>query len=168
MNDVWKGLYTAIHRANTVTFFADRVTDNTALRDKTVGEAKFFRGWAYFELVSLWGPVPMYLQPVAESNQFQPRASEAAVYSQVIKDLKDAAAVLPQTYADVDRGRVTWGAAKTMLGRVYMQQGKYDSALLVLSEVKASNLYTINLPYEDNFKEETEFNKESIMEAVYF
>ena len=75
LGDVWKGLYTVIHRANTVIFYAGGVTDNPTLRDRCVAEAKFFRGWAYFELVSLWGPVPLYMQPVPDGSQVQPANS---------------------------------------------------------------------------------------------
>jgi tetratricopeptide (TPR) repeat protein len=168
MSSVWNGLYTVIHRANTVIKYGPGVTDNTALRDRNVGEAKFFRGWALFELVSLWGPVPMYLQPVEASNQFQPRSPEANIYDQVVKDLQDAAGALPDVYGNEDRGRVTKGAANAMLGRVLMQKGDYDNARKYLLAVKNSNLYTINIPYGDNYLEETEFNKESIWEAVFF
>jgi hypothetical protein len=96
---VWNGLYTVIHRANTVIANAPNVTDNPTTRDRNVGEAKFLRGWAYYELVTMWGPVPMYLKPVAGAADFQPRAAVDAVYTQIIQDLKDAAAVLQPTYS---------------------------------------------------------------------
>jgi hypothetical protein len=59
MNAVWNTLYTVIHRANTVTDNAPGITDNNAVRDNLVGEAKFLRGWAYYELASMWGSVPI-------------------------------------------------------------------------------------------------------------
>ncbi len=168
MNNVWNGLYTTIHRANTVITNAPNVTDNTALRDRNVGEAKFFRGWAYFELVSLWGAVPLYTQPVSSPTDFQPRVAEDQVYNQIITDLKDAAAVLAPSYSGADLGRVTKGAANALLGRVYMQKGDYANAKAALLNVYNSGLYDINsVPYMNNFLEETEFNKESIWEAVF-
>ncbi|OQP60490.1 carbohydrate-binding protein SusD [Niastella vici] len=168
MSDVWNGLYTTIHRANTVIKYAPGVTGDLALRDRNLGEAKFFRAWALFELVSMWGPVPMYLEPVTSPSQFQPRATEASIYEQIIKDFTDAAAALPPSYPDADRGRVTKGAANAMLGRVQMQKGDYGAAKNALLAVKNSGLYSINIPYSDNFLEETEFNQESIWEAVFF
>jgi starch-binding outer membrane protein, SusD/RagB family len=168
MNDMWEGLYTVIHRANTVIFYSSRVTDNTALRDRCVAEAKFFRGWAYFELVSLWGPVPIYDKPVTLANEFQPRQSEENVYNQIIKDLEEAAAVLPPTYEAADRGRATWGAAKAMLGRVNMQKGDYGKAKAALQDIVNKNMYSLVPRYLDNFEEENEFNQESIWEAVFF
>lgn len=168
VSTVWNGLYTVIHRSNTVIKYAPEVTDNTTLRDRNIGEAKFFRGWALFELVSMWGPVPMYLEPVTVPSQFQSRAPEASIYEQIIKDLTDAAAALPPNYPEADRGRVTKGAANAMLGRVNMQKGDYAAAKTALLAVKNSGEYSLNVPYGDNFLEETEFNKESIWEAVFF
>ena len=161
-NMVWEGLYTIIHRANTVIDNGPEVKDNDILRDRCVAEAKFFRGWAYFELVSLWGPVPIYTKEVTTPDQFQPRAAEDKVYDQIIQDLKDAAAGLPPTTSDL--GRATQPAANAMLGRVYMQKGDYLNAKKALLLVTGFSL-TDN--YMDNFDEEHEFNEESIFEAVF-
>lgn len=167
MTSVWTGLYTVIHRSNTVIGSAPNVTDNDAVRDQCVAQAKFFRGWAYFELVSLWGPVPVYTQVVTKPGDFQARAAETKVYEQIIADLKDAAAVLPASYGAADLGRASAGAANALLGRVYMQQGDYASAKTALLAVTGSGLYHLVDNYNDNFIEETEFNAESIWEAVY-
>jgi starch-binding outer membrane protein, SusD/RagB family len=167
MNSVWNGLYTVIHRANTVIGSAPNVTDNDAVRDQCVGQAKFLRGWAYFELVSLWGPVPVYKEVVKKSDEYQPRAAEDDVYELIIQDFKDAAAVLATTYSSAEQGRVTAGAANAMLGRVYMQKGDYAAAKEALLKVTGSGLYHLMDDFSDNFLEETEFNAESIWETVY-
>ncbi|NII27904.1 RagB/SusD family nutrient uptake outer membrane protein [Pseudoflavitalea sp. X16] len=167
MNNVWNGLYTVIHRANTVIDNGPNVTDNAALRDRCVAEAKFFRGWAYFELVSQWGPVPLYIKQVTAPDQFQPRAAADAVYTQIFQDLKDAAAGLPAT--TTDNGRATRGAANAVLGRAYMQKGDYANAKTALLAVNPGNsIYSLRDNYLDNFDEEHEFNSESIFEAVFF
>jgi tetratricopeptide (TPR) repeat protein len=167
MNSVWNGLYTVIHRANTVIGSAPNVTDNDAVRDQCAAQAKFLRGWAYFELVSLWGPVPLYKEVVKKSDEYQPRATEDVVYEQIIQDFKDAAAVLATTYSSAEQGRVTAGAANAMLGRVYMQKGDYAAAKEALLKVTGSGLYHLIDNFSDNFLEETEFNAESIWETVY-
>jgi tetratricopeptide (TPR) repeat protein len=168
MGSVWNGLYTVIHRSNTVIGSGPNVTDNDAVRDQCVAQAKFFRAWAYFELVTLWGPVPLYKQVVSAPDQFQPRATEEDVYAQIIQDLTEAAAVLNTTYSGGEQGRVTAGAANAMLGRVHMQKGDYAAAKEALVKVTGSGLYHLTSNYSDNFLEETEFNTESIWEAVYF
>ncbi len=167
MNSVWNGWYMVIHRANTVIKSAVNVTDDDALRDRCVAEAKFFRGWAYFELVSLWGPVPVYTVPVETPSEFQSRASEADVYALVKQDLTDAAAVLPASYSGSNLGRATKGAANAMLGRALMQSGDYAGARTALKAVESSAQYELMGNYMDNFLEETEFNKESIFELVF-
>lgn len=166
MNSVWNGLYTVIHRSNTVIDNGPNITDNTALRDRCVGEAKFLRGWAYFELVTMWGPVPVYTTQVTAPDQFQARKSVDSVYIQIIKDLTEAAAALPATIAD--QGRATKGAANALLGRVYMQKGDYASAKTALQAVMNAGIYSLVENYSYNFDEEHEFNKESIFEAVFF
>ncbi|MBW8687392.1 RagB/SusD family nutrient uptake outer membrane protein [Chitinophaga rhizophila] len=168
LGSVWRGLYTVIHRANTVIGSEPNVTDNDEVRDQCVAQAKFFRAWAYFELVTLWGGVPVYTTVVSAPDQFQPRVAEDAVYTQIIKDLTEAVAVLKPTYGTSDLGRVTSGAANAMLGRVHLQKGDYAAAKEALLKVTGAGLYRLVDNYIDNFLEETEFNAESIWEAVYF
>ncbi len=171
MNAVYQSLYTVIHRANTVTDNAPNVTDNAALRDRLVGEAKFLRGWAYFDLVTFWGSVPMYTSTVKTADGAQPKASIAAIYAQITKDLQDAAAILPgkSGYPSTDIARATSAAANAMLGRVLMQNGDYAGAKAALLKIPTTGPdgYSLTARYLDNFEEETEFNSESIFEMVY-
>ncbi|RYY25956.1 MAG: RagB/SusD family nutrient uptake outer membrane protein [Sphingobacteriaceae bacterium] len=172
MNAVWNTLYTVIHRANTVTDNAANVTDNAALVTRLVGEAKFLRGWAYYELASQWGSVPIYTTTVKSPDQYQPKSPAANVFAQAAKDLQDAAAALPgkSTYGATDLGRATSAAANAMLGRVLMQTGDYagaKTALLKVTALSGNDAYALTDRFLDNFEEETEFNKESIFEMVY-
>jgi hypothetical protein len=172
MNSVWNNLFSTIHRANTVIVNGPNVTDNTALRDRCLGEAKFLRAWAYFELVSMWGAVPMYTKPVAGPNDFLPRSSVDAIYTQIVKDLTDAAGALPgkSAYGSADLGRATNAAANAMLGRVLMQKGDYTGAKTALLKIPSSGAdgYSLTARYNDNFLEETEFNNESIFEVSFY
>ncbi len=172
MNSVWGALYTAIHRANTVTDNAAKATDNAALVKRCVGEAKFLRGWAYFELASQWGSVPIYTSTVQAPTDYQAKAPVANVYAQAIKDLQEAAAALPNksAYGPTDQGRATSAAANAMLARALMQTGDYagaKTALLKITALSGADGYTLTDRFLDNFEEETEFNKESIFEVVY-
>jgi hypothetical protein len=71
MTSVWNGCYQMINKANLVLSKAPDITDNTALRDRLVGEAKFLRAWAYFELVSQWGDVPVYTEPITSPTGYK-------------------------------------------------------------------------------------------------
>jgi len=156
---------------------AAAITDNTALRDRVVGEAKFLRGWAYFELVSQWGDVPLYTQTVTSPTGFKGKSPAADIYTNIIKDLNEAAAALPATYSSSDNGRATSGAANTLLGRVLMQKGDYAAAKTAL--LKVYGKYSLVPNYSWNFDGDTkddnnvlvatghEFNAESIFEVVF-
>ena len=170
-NDVWQGLYRVIHRANVVISFAPGVKQSITeeLRNRVLGEAKFHRAWAYYELASLWGGVPLYKTYATSPEESQSRATEDQVYELVISDLKEAIAGLPlkSAYSDTDVGRVSKGAAQAMLARVYMQRGDYASAKEQLAAVIASNQYKLVDTYIDNFREENEFNTESVWEISF-
>lgn len=168
MNSVWNGWYNVIFRANVVTDNAPKVTDNVADVNESVGEAKFLRGWAYFDLVSMWGGVPLVTSVPTNPSEFKPRASVDAVYAQIVQDLTDAAAVLPAKSA-TDKGRATAAAANAMLGRVLMQKGDFAGAKAAFLKIPTSGAdgYTLTPRYSDNFELATEFNPESIFEVVF-
>src|SRR3982751_875094 len=98
MTSVWQGSYQMINKANMALFKAPGITDNVALRDRLVAEAKFLRAWAYFELVSQWGDVPLYTTPVERPTDFKDKTTAANIYTQIISDLTDAVAKLPDSY----------------------------------------------------------------------
>ncbi|MEZ0485482.1 RagB/SusD family nutrient uptake outer membrane protein [Fibrella aquatica] len=170
-NDVWLGLYRVIHRANVVISFAPGVTQGITeeLRNRVVGEAKFHRAWCYYNLVSIWGGVPLYSTFANSPDESQPRATEEQVYELVISDLREAIAGLPlkSAYSDNEVGRVSKGAAQAMLARVYMQRGDYTAAREQLAAVIASNQYRLTDAFVDNFREENEFNSESVWEISF-
>ncbi|WP_069659712.1 RagB/SusD family nutrient uptake outer membrane protein [Arcticibacter eurypsychrophilus] len=171
MNSVWNALYTVIHRANTVTESEANVQDNPELVKRCIGEAKFLRGWAYYELASQWGDVPIYTQTATGPTDYQPKSPVASVYAQAIKDLQEAAAALPgkSGYGSTEQGRATKSAAYAMLGRVFMQSGDYANAKAALLKIPTSGAdgYTLTSRFLDNFEEEKEFNSESIFEVVF-
>jgi hypothetical protein len=165
---VWTGAYRVVHRANVVIDNAGTSTSLTpAVATQAVGEAKFLRAWAYFELVSVWGGVPLYKTYVTSLAGAAPRSPEADVYAFIIADLKAAQDALPATYDAANQGRATKGAAQMLLAKVYMQQGDYTNAKVELQKVISSGLYQLVDEYSDNFLEETEFNKESIWEINF-
>lgn len=175
MTAVWNGSYQMINRANLVLSKAPGVTDNTALRDVLVGEAKFLRAWAYFELVSQWGDVPLYSETVTSATGYKGKSPAADVYALIIADLTEAAQKLPATASQ--KGRATQGAANALLGRVQMQKGDYNAAREAL--LKVYGKYSLVPNFSDNFSGEVisngqkltdgnEFNAESIFEVAFF
>lgn len=169
VGSVWSGYYRLIHRANSVLDLSTKVTDLTAdNKNRLLAEAKFLRAWAYFDLVTMWGGVPLYKSYVTSVDGSLPRSSEKEVYDFVVADLKAAQDALPASYDVSGQGRATKGAAQMLLARVYLQQADYANAKTELQKVISSNLYSLVDEYSDNFQEETEFNKESLWEVNFY
>lgn len=171
INPVWRGLYRVIHRANAVIQYAPSIKDiDPVLLKQRVGEAKFLRAWSYYMLVAHWGKVPIYTQPTSSPSDAKPLSEEAEVYTLLETDLgaiisEDA---LPKTYSSADdKGRATKGAAQLLLARVLMHEGKYAEAKPILESIYSSGTYKLMNNYSDNFREETEYNAESIFEIGF-
>jgi starch-binding outer membrane protein, SusD/RagB family len=177
ITSVWTGSYQMINRANLIISLAPAITDNPSLRDRLVGEARFLRAWAYFELVSQWGEVPLYTEPPTTSIDFKGKSGTSEIYQLIIDDLTAAAQILPESYGSGDLGRATNGAANALLGRVQMQNGDYLAAKTALMEVYGK--YSLVSNYLWNFDGDAkddngatistghEFNEESIFEIPF-
>jgi hypothetical protein len=101
---------------------------NTALRDRYIGEAKFNRAWIYFNLVRLWGDVPLVLVPgnyTDVPDYYIAKSTKEEVYAQIEQELKEAAEVLPNKYGPGDAGRATRGAAISLLAKVYLTKASF-------------------------------------------
>lgn len=90
---VWRGVYYTINRANQV---INKVQPESELSKRLIAEAKALRAYNYFDLVSLWGEVPLILNDLTPDEfSTQKRASKEEVYAQIEKDLTEAIPVLP-------------------------------------------------------------------------
>jgi starch-binding outer membrane protein, SusD/RagB family len=166
--DVWSGWYRTIHRANLIIERAPVAKNaSDAIKSRVIGEARFLRAWAYYELASLWGNVPIYKEFVKSVEQSNPKASQKEAYDLAISDLKAAEAVLPATYPARELGRATKAATQMLMARIYLQLGDYASAKTELQKIVDSKLYRLVDNYVDNTTEEGEFNAESIFEVVF-
>lgn len=170
-SDAWFALYNGISRCNQVLAHLDVVTDN-GLKAQYEGEARFIRALHYFNLVRLWGGVPVVLQPTStQEAQSIGRSSVEAVYAAIEDDLIKAAAVLPATYASADLGRVTAGAAKGLLGKVYLTEKKYSQAVNALKDLIPAGTnpykYTLLPNIADVFSVTNKLNAE-ILFAVHY
>ncbi len=102
---------------------------DTVRRNQLVGEAKFLRAVHYYWLAGLFGGVPLKLTPTESiTDSLVPRATAAATWAQIARDLNEAAAVLPRSWPAGEYGRATRGAALTLLGKAYLQSAATDPA----------------------------------------
>ena len=163
---VWQGYYRGIHRANVAIERIPQIEMDAALRDRLVGEAKFLRGYFYFNLVRWFGDIPLITKPLPPDEFKQPRTSKEQVYAQIIKDLEEAAAALPVTYPPADRGRVTRGSANGMLAKVYLTLGDFQRTEQYALTVINSGTYALFPNYERLFQQEGQMSSESVFEVV--
>lgn len=128
---IWQKYYTGIYRANVVLSKLEGVNwgADTTLKSQYTAEARFLRAYFYFDLVRMFGHVPLTIKPLTVSEYNIPQADPAEVYKQIAEDLVYAANTLPSTpYAGIstaDYGRVTKWAAEALIGRVYLYYTGY-------------------------------------------
>lgn len=121
--ELWQQHYAAIKKANVALERIPAIEFDAALKSRLLAEAKFLRALYYFNLVRLYGDVPLITTNqrfVQTADYAVPRTPAAEVYAQIEKDLTEAAAALPAKYGSSDAGRATAGAAKTLLSKVYL------------------------------------------------
>jgi tetratricopeptide (TPR) repeat protein len=167
--NIWDHHYRGIFRANQVITRVPDIAMEESLKQRYLGEAKFWRAQYYFNLVMLWGNVPLVLQP-SQPTDLPPQATVEQVWTQIEKDLSEAAPALPPTYGGAELGRVTRGAAYALLGKAHLQQGEYPAAAAALQwlvEGEGKNVYDLMPDYRDNFLHTTENNRESVFEIQF-
>ncbi len=174
VSNYWSQCYIGIQRANIAIAKIPEITSmSETVRKRSLGEAYFLRGFYYYSLVRLYGDVPFYIAPISlDESKTIPRSPKADIYAQIIKDLNEAATLLPLSYANgsADKGRVTSGAAKGILAGVYLTLGnKTEAAAKALEVINNASQYGYSLwaNYADNFKLENENGKESLFEVQY-
>jgi starch-binding outer membrane protein, SusD/RagB family len=170
MHSTWQNYYQAIFRINTI---LDKINpaDVTVVKnkDRYIAEAKFLRALSYFDLVRIFGPVPMITAPITiEEGYKSGREPVENIYNKVIiPDLLAAENVLPVKFTGIDVGRPTKGAAKAILGRVYLTQKDFPKAEAKLLEVTTMG-YSLLPNYNDLFDyTKNEHHSEYIFDIEY-
>jgi hypothetical protein len=168
VTSVWQDSYKAIQKANVVLSRIDNISYAVAAtKQARIGEMKFIRALLYFNLVRLYGDVPLVTQETTDPNAYfgQGRTASTLVYDQVKKDLTEAIDALP---ADASRpGKVIKTAAQTLLAKVYLTQKNYSLAKIQLDAVVSSGKHALVPNPADVFSLANENNSEIIF-AVQF
>ncbi len=164
-NQYWDDHFSLINLANTSIQNADslKLTDPASLIN--IAEAKFFRAYSYFDLVRSFGDVPKIDFRVYNAAQANiAKSPAAAIYALIDADLQFAAANLPTVWGNQYPGRLTSGAAKTLLAKAYLFRGQWASSLALCNQVINSGAYSLNSSYYGIFKDLGENSGESIFE----
>lgn len=154
--NLWYNCYQLIKNTNNAISGLDASNSLTpTIKDQLIGEAKFFRAYAYFYLVNLYGDVPLQLRNdlYAFEDASLPRAGIQQVYDQIVSDLKDAESKMQTNYDATasPRGRANKAAASALLARVYLYQKDYQNAELYATKVLQSSDYGMPAP-DKNFQ----------------
>jgi starch-binding outer membrane protein, SusD/RagB family len=175
VENTWLDAYETINMCNTVIANLNLVTPDR--KDRVEGEAKFIRGTVYFELVRVFARtwtdgspatnpgVPLVLEPTTEDNATEKinRSTVTQVYAQVISDLTEAEAKLPEE----NKFYATTYAASGMLSRVYLAQNDYAKARDAADRVIESGVYELARTYADAFNKGSQESGNASIEDIF-
>jgi len=159
---LWTELYNVIYHSNAL---MEGLANSSNVTGEVVNtltaEGKFMRALCYFELVNIYGDVPLVISTDVSINRNLGRTPTADVYAQIIKDLQEAQAALPESYITTERVRANKYAATALLARVYLYQGKWSDAETQASLVIQNAQYALNNDLNAVF---TKNNNEAILQ----
>jgi len=169
VQDNWADSYSGIQRANIV---LNRITDivykDNNTKNSRIGEMKFIRALYYFNLVRIFGDVPLVTTEISNPllSFGQTRTAKAEVYKQIEADLNDAINLLPIRNAG-NKMRVVKTAAQTLLGKVKLTQKNYAAAEVLLMSVESSGSHSLLPDVATVFPISNELNDEIIFSVQF-
>lgn len=175
-NGQWSYDYEGVSRVNrAISYLTDQTLNqkigmDEPTRKNLLGQAYFLRAFYYFDLVNLYGDVPLLLQPLAsfkDAYNVAKRAPKADVYTQISKDLQDAKGLLPDgKYSDAtEKWRVSKGAVIAMQAKVALYNKKWSDVIASVNELQSLNYYSLDNNYFDNFDVSKEFAENEVIFA---
>lgn len=170
VGSAWNLNYKIITESNTILDNIDKAGLRDALKAQYKGEAEFLRAYAYFNLVRLFGDLPIVTHNFTSPGEIQlydmSRKSVDSVYVIIIDDLKQASSDL-EGVKGLSKSRASVGAAKALLGKVYLTRHQYDEASAVLDDVISGGTYSLQTDYGSLFTNNNNELPESIFEVKY-
>lgn len=159
--DIWKNSFKGINNANFAINGIPRTSMDEQRKTELIGEARFLRGLLYFDMVRLFGEIPLVVD--VQPELFPSKASVPEIYIQIKDDLRYSIENLPDDYSPGDGlGRATNGAAKALLAKVHLTLGEWNDCVSLCDEIINSGKYELWEDYADAFRIANENGKESI------
>jgi len=170
---IWEESYLGISRANIVLEKIPAIDMDSVNKERILGEAHFLRALFYFNLVRLFGNVPLMLIPTSsdltDDELYVSRTDKSVVYLQIEDDLISATEMLPDSYsAGGDKGRASTGAALGILSKVYLTQGEWGAARDAAKAVIDTGNYSLWPDFTFNFSEAKVNGTESLFEVQFY
>lgn len=166
--NIWNHHYLGIVRVNEIIDRIDKIEASESFKQRIKCEAKFLRGLFYFNLIRLFGDIPLMtttLKTIEEAYE-KGRTEKSVVYNQIVDDLLEAESSLPVQVTD-EVGRATKGAASALLGKVYLTMHDFNNAKNKLLEVINSNQYELITNYSDLWVVSNKNHRESIFDVQF-
>ncbi|MCQ2157886.1 MAG: RagB/SusD family nutrient uptake outer membrane protein [Bacteroidales bacterium] len=162
-------LYKTIYMANIV--ISKFNASDSAVKARDIAEAKFIRAFCYYDLITLWGEVPLVDRVLATAEEQQIAVSaENELWAFVEKDLADAiesgSLTSKSGLNDKSMGRISKEAARTLLAKCYLWQEKYEDARDQLEAVINSGLFGLEDDVKDFYHKKGNSSKEYILEMI--
>lgn len=167
---MWSICFRAIYHANNTLENIAKIEMNPLLKERLIGEVRFIRAHFYFYLINIFGEVPLVTKVLKSDDYHLPKSSTATIWNQMEQDLVFAKDHLPvkSEYPKADLGRITKGAAQTMLANAYLFQKKWALAQQEAKEVILSGEYQLEPEFHDIFQiKKTDFGMESVLEVPH-
>lgn len=151
---VWESLYKGISRANMLLLHVDKNPDiDPAYRNRIRGEALCLRAYYYFLLVTLYGDVPLLLEPVVDPDNILVARTEAGrVYEQILQDLTDAEPLVLPIGEIGHGGRISRSAVRGIAARVCLHMAGYP--LCDESKYVEARSWALKVIEDDTFRHE--------------
>ncbi len=161
----WTQNYAIISRANQFISDLESASVSDDVKKQMTAEAKFLRAYAYSDLISYFGDVPLILEVQSLEDAYVSRTDKSEVLAAIIADLDDAADILPTTQSEV--GRATKGAALAYKAKILLYNEEWGDAADAAQEVIDLGVYSLYSDYGGLFQEENENNVEVIFDIQY-
>lgn len=168
LSSYWANFNNNVYRCNLLLDQIDGANFAENLKKQYKGEAMFIRALNYFNMYRIWGGVPATKHVVSAAEALKvARYSDEQIFDLIAGDLKEIVDnnYLPETYSSADMGRATSGAAKALLGKVYLTFHKWTEAKDILSQLIGK--YQLVSPIAQVFDVDNKNNNEIIF-AVHF
>jgi len=164
-NAKWQQDYAIITRANQFMLDISTASVSDEVLTQMVAEAKFLRAYAYSDLITYFGDVPLITEVLSLEDAYVSRTSKSDVLAQIITDFSEAALVLPKSYSVA--GRATQGAALAYKAKTLLYNEQWDAAAQAAKDVMDLGVYNFFSDYSDLFTEASENNSEVIFDIQY-
>lgn len=166
LDKIWRQYYEGINRANFLIRFVPDIQMDEGRRTEIISEATFIRAYLYFNLVNIFGNIPLRVEPTLNPDQSALATSTVEeIYTQIDKDLTAAIEGLKVSPTKV--GGASKGSAYGLLAKSKLFQSEWQASLDAITSLEALGIYSLEEVYRNNFMDSTQNNGESIFEIQH-